>query len=128
MAGCGGTATEASSTAAPSSSDAAASAATQPDAAAMPDRELCKVTDSGGTYYLSITSAAAHNFSACDGGDVVQPLNTDVFSLDPKMDRRCMNPEPDVASEQALIAVYSGTGQDLAAAMAYCTSRGWSNG
>jgi hypothetical protein len=100
------------------------SATTSPSSgSAEPDRVLCRV-DADGTYFLWVTSGAAHNFSACDGA-TREPLDAEPFDFSPTMDLRCRSSDQNIAEDEAIIGVYSSTEpDDFAAATGYCTSRG----
>jgi hypothetical protein len=89
---------------------------------------MCLVSQNGGTFWLSITSAQAHNFTAC-GGAPLQADNLDaIFASGPNVDRRCLNSDADIAAEEAVIGVYSSSNAaDHAAARDFCTGNGWTN-
>lgn len=101
------------------------------------DTRICKVTATDrGAYYLDITSAQGHNFTAC--GDGPEAFGSDIGRLlgQPRMDRRCILPvtEPATAgadtapTDEALVGVYSDTTRkDLADARDYCRSLGGTN-
>lgn len=90
--------------------------------------KICTISGGSSTFYLKISSAAAHNFTECGTPpSFYSGTIDDLFKL-PGMDRRCMTNNADVAQEQADIGVYSDTKRaNLAAAKAFCSSKGWSN-
>jgi hypothetical protein len=94
-----------------------------PTKAAIPtvhDRQICRVTDYGGSYYLLVTSAAEHDFRAC-GGATLYPGTLDNLFAVPNMDRRCILPSESIGFFHALVAVYSDTvPADRSAAKAFC--------
>jgi hypothetical protein len=97
--------------------------------AAEHDREQCRVTGmNGGVFYITIASAAAHDFSACEGAEQMTP-NIDSLLDNPGMDRRCLTEtSQDVELYNALIGVYSDTKKaNLAAAKDWCDSAGFGN-
>lgn len=106
-----------------------AAAPSTPVRSAQPDWiKICKIDDGNGTYYLNISSATAHNFTACGTPPALYSGTIDDLLRLPGMDRRCMSGNADVAQEQADIGVYSDTKQaDLAAAKAFCSVKSWSN-
>jgi hypothetical protein len=99
-------------------------AAPAPKPASPPDREICRVDDVDGTYYLLVTSALSHNFELCAG----RPLYSgtiDTLLDQPNMDRCCILPDQYTAVHPALVGVYSDTkGGNLRAAQAYCDANG----
>jgi hypothetical protein len=106
-----------------------AAAPSAPVRSAQPDWiKICKIDDGNGTYYFNISSAVAHNFTACGTSPVLYSGTIDDLLRLPGMDRRCVSGNADVAQEQADIGVYSDTKQaDLAAAKAFCSGKSWSN-
>lgn len=79
--------------------------------AAIPDWiHICKVTaQDGGVNYLHISSAQAHDWSACGDGPEAFGNSVDTLLQQSGMDRRCFLPETTDTS----IAVYSSTGKNL---------------
>jgi hypothetical protein len=85
--------------------------------------EICRVTGNGSTYYLYVTSAAAHNFKACTGGTPYSGSLDQLLSSGFGMDRRCV--VDSTAQTGATVAVYSDTAHgDIKAAQAYCRANG----
>jgi hypothetical protein len=84
--------------------------------------EICRLTDNGSTFYLYVTSAAAHNFKACAGGTPYSGTLGQLLSSGSGMDRRCVL---DHAQTGANLTVYSDTVHgDIKAAQAYCRANG----
>jgi hypothetical protein len=123
------TAAPATPAAAPSSSRPAAApttaaakpAPTTPVASpSTPNTVICRFDVNGGTYYLDVTSATEHNFSACDGGSMTNANLDDLFAI-PGVDRRCFLPNEATIEFHALVAVYSSNkAADLAVAKQFC--------
>ncbi len=89
-----------------------------------PDQVVCQVTD-GGVYYLAVTSAADHNFSACAAGSPYPGTVYDLLGGVPGVDRRCILGDRYTEANRAIVAVYSDTKpEDLAAARAFCDANG----
>jgi hypothetical protein len=98
-----------------------------------PGQEICKVTsNTGGVFYLNVTSKTANDLSACDGDTAIQGDLDYLFSI-PHMDRRCVLPtagEPDAQANayNAIVGVYSDTTEpNLDAANAYCQANAGTN-
>jgi hypothetical protein len=92
--------------------------------ATPPDREICRVTDNGGSYYLLVTSATYHNFQACDGATPYDGTMDKLLNL-PKMGRRCILGDQYTADNHALVGVYSDTDSaNMAAARRFCDANG----
>lgn len=106
-----------------------ATASSAPVRSAQPDWiKICKITDGNSTFYLNISSAAAHNFTECGIPPALYGGTIDDLLKLPGMDRRCLSGNADVAQEQADIGVYSDAKRaDLAAAETFCSAKGWSN-
>jgi hypothetical protein len=118
------------SAAAPSSTSAPnAAVPSAPARSAQPDWiKICKITEGNGTFYLNISSAAAHNFTECGIAPAFYSGTIEDLLKLPGMDRRCLTGNADVAQEQAVIGVYSDTKRaDLAVAKAFCSTKGWPN-
>jgi cell division septation protein DedD len=99
--------------------------ASSPTPAAPPDREICQVTDHGGSYYLYVTSAQAHNFQACAGAKTYNGTIDQLVLSNSTMDRRCILGDAYTAAHQAIVGVYSDTrSADLAAAQQFCAANG----
>lgn len=89
-----------------------------------PNRRICRITTGAGVYYLNVTSAAAHNFRACDGAAPYAGTLDELLAL-PNMDRRCILGDDYTAREQAIVGVYSDTAKpNLDAALAFCHANG----
>jgi hypothetical protein len=81
-----------------------------------------------GSFYLSVTSAADHDFSVCDGATQVAGNLDSLFASDPTMDRRCLSSNDNVIEDHALVGVYSSSKpDDLAGARDYCASKNMPN-
>jgi hypothetical protein len=94
--------------------------------ATPPDREICRVTDGGGSYYLLVTSATYHNFQACDGATPYDGTMDKLLNL-PKMGRRCILGDRYTADTHAVVEVYSDTNSaNMAAARRFCDANGGS--
>lgn len=112
-------------TTSPTAAAASPPATASSSSSAQPGSDTCQLTADGGHYFLTISSAAAHNFTACTSGVPVPGGLDAVFASGPGVDRRCASTSVQVAQDQALVAVYSSTrAADEAAARAYCTSHG----
>jgi hypothetical protein len=120
----------AGSTAAPTTSTAAAAddSGTTVSSSADDGQIMCEVksASNGGSYWLLLTSATSHDWTACAGAHL-QPANLDtIMSSGAGVDRRCIG-YPGVG-ENALVGVYSSTSSaDLADADDLCQSQGWTN-
>ena len=121
-AGCGAPATP--SVAPPSAAEPAPSTSS-----AQPDSEWCHVQQDDGSFYLYVTSGTAHRFDDCTGATVLPEGQVTIDSVLSQVgwDRRCVSSDAAVAQSEALTAVYSGPGKDLAAAKAWCAARAWTN-
>jgi len=102
-----------------------ATPAPQPPAV-VSDSTHCRLLAGGGTVYVSITSAVAHNFSACAGGTQVSDDSfLALLSGDAPFDRRCVSSSDNARQDQAIIGVYSSAKDaNLAAARTFCTGQG----
>jgi hypothetical protein len=112
------------------STSKASSAGTTPATSAAPvsvDRQICRVTGNGGTYYLLVTSATEHNFQACAGATPYAGTIDALLQL-PGMDRRCILGDQYTAQNHAVVGVYSSKAAgDLAAARSFCSANGGTN-
>lgn len=106
----------------------AAAATTAAAVSNLPSQMICQVDTGSGAYYLLLTSASDHNFTACDGaapyaGDIDTLLGAGLG-----VDRRCFLDNAFIAQFDASGAVYSDTKKiDLAAAHDYCAANGGTN-
>lgn len=98
--------------------------AAAPASTAPPDRQICRVTDGAGSYYLYVTSATDHDFRACTGAVAYSGTIDGLLNL-PGMDRRCILGAQYTAIYNAIVGVYSDTKTaNLAAARRYCVAHG----
>jgi hypothetical protein len=96
-----------------------------------PGQEICKVDESGGSYYLYVTSKTLNNLTACGGGTPFKGTIDNLLNL-PNMDRRCILPTVGgtgtTPTSNAIVGVYSDTTQSgLSAANNYCEANGGTN-
>jgi hypothetical protein len=90
-------------------------------------REICQVTESGGTYYRLDISEPEHDLRACGGWPrYTAPGELDDLLNIPGMDRRCIvASNAAIVRNHAIIGVYSDTKTaDLGGARAYCQAEG----
>lgn len=111
----------------PSSTQSGAQPSPTPSAVNRPpttraSSEICRVTDSGSTIYLYVTSAT-HNFRACTGGTPYTGTLDQLLSSGSGIDRRCV--VDGTAQTAATVAVYSDSMHgDMKAAQAFCRTNG----
>jgi hypothetical protein len=97
--------------------------------AAPASTQICRLSEHGGTFYLYVTSAAAHNFKACAGGVPYVGTIDQLLSSGSGMDRRCILDPEHNAQNDASVAVYSDSMRaDLSAARAFCHANGGNGG
>jgi hypothetical protein len=117
------------SAAAPANTDTSQpNTGTSSTAAAQPTSEICRFNADGGAYYLLVTSATDHNFTAClgavqydeDSGDIDKLLSDGTG-----IDRRCILGTAATVRFDALVGVYSSpAAADMSAARAFCDAYG----
>ena len=96
-----------------------------PSTATPASTEICRVAYSGGTIYLYVTSATAHNFKACDGGTPYAGTIDQLLSSGSGIDRRCILGSDYTSQNRAALAVYSDTARgDMKAAQRFCNANG----
>jgi hypothetical protein len=105
---------------APTSSD--------PSAAELSNTEICQIGYNGGTIYLYVTSATAHNFKACAGGTPYAGTIGQLVSSGSGIDHRCDLGSDYTAQNNAAVAVYSDTAHgNMKAAQRFCSASGGSD-
>jgi hypothetical protein len=104
------------------------STSSAPTTATLPSTEICKVAYNGGTIYLYVTSATAHNFKACAGGTPYAGTIDQLLSSASGIDRRCILGSDYTTQNKAAVAVYSDTARgDMKAAQRFCNANGGTN-
>lgn len=92
---------------------------------ALPDQMICQLDVDGGTFYLLLTSASDHNFSACKGATPYSGTIDQLLTANHGVDRRCFLNNAFIAKWDASGGVYSDTKKaDLAAERDYCSANG----
>jgi hypothetical protein len=114
----------ASTAASPTPADSP-STSSAPSAATLSSAEICQVDYNGGTIYLYVTSATAHNFKACAGGTPYTGSIDQLVSSGSGIDHRCDLGSDYTAQNNAAVAVYSDTAHgDMKAAQRFCSASG----
>jgi hypothetical protein len=110
---------------APSETPTTAPNSSAPSTATLPGTEICQVAYNGGTIYLYVTSATAHNFKVCAGGTPYAGTIDQLTSSGAGIDLRCDLGSDYTAQNNAAVAVYSDTGHgDMKAAQRFCSASG----
>lgn len=95
---------------------------------ALPDRMICRMDAGGGSFYLLIVSATAHDFSACAGSTPYNGTIDQLLNGTNGIDRRCFLGNSFIAQWHASGGVYSDKKKaDLAAERDYCSANGGTN-
>jgi hypothetical protein len=107
----------------PGDTPSSAPTSSDPSAATLPTTEICQVAYNGGTIYLYVTSATAHNFKACDGGTPYAGTIDQLVSSGSGINRQCDLGSGYTAQNNAAVAVYSDAAHgDMKAAQRFCSA------
>lgn len=111
----------------PSASPAGSPSPSRRTTTAIPaGTQICGLTNNGGSFYLYVSSATAHNFAACAGGTRYGGTIDQLMSSG--VERRCTLGADHGTRNQAIVSVYSGAARaDRAAARAFCSTNGGSD-